>query len=461
MTSPVDLEQDHIPNVQEKPHAPLMELLAIAAPTIAQMASYTVMQFIDAWMLSRLGDTPPTAAGNAGMFAFAIICFGIGVVGLVNTLVSQNYGAKNYALCGRFLWQGIWFAVIFSALCLPMILIAGPLFGMLGHPADLAKMEVSYFRIVMLTAGVKLIGNCLAQFLLGVNHPVQVFLASVFGVMINAVTAWLLILHYKTGVVGAAWAQNIGCTIEMLVLLAFVIRPAIRKLYQTQQWQLKGDLFRQLLKIGLPAGIQFTGDVLAWAVFVNVLVGVFGTIGMTATNFTFRYMQTSFMPAIGLSTAVTCLVGRYIGRGRPDIARKRAHLGFCLTAVYMLTCGIIFFWFRHQLIGFFSQDAEVIRLGGTLLVLAACWQFFDALFIIYSGALRGAGDTFVPAVALIVFNWSITITGGFLVAHFLPSWGAAGPWSTALLYGIVLGVFCFLRFEAGGWRKISLVQHKV
>ena len=462
MSLPLDLEQDHVPNLPERPHTALMELFCIAGPTIAQMASYTVMQFIDAWMLSSLGATQPTAAGNAGIFAWCFISFGIGVISLINTLVSQNYGAKNFPQCGRFLWQGIWFALLFTLLTLPLLLVARPLFAVFKHAPDLAAMEVSYFRIVMLTAGVKLIANSLAQFLLGVNHPTQVFAASVFGVLANAIAAWGLILgHFglpRLEVVGAAWAQNIGVTVEMLVLLAFVLRPATRRLYHVGLWRLKPDLFRTLLRVGIPSGAQFAGDILAWAIFANFLVGAFGTVAMSATNFTFRYMHVSFMPAIGMGTAVTCLVGRYIGRGQIDLAVRRTHLAFMVTAIFMMSCGVGFFVFRHQLMGVFTQDPQVIQLGGTLLVLAALWQFFDAQFIIYSGALRGAGDTFAPAVALICLNWSITIAGGFAVTRLLPQFGAAGPWSAALAYGIILGAFCFLRFRAGKWKAIRLAR---
>src|SRR3954454_22397316 len=85
---------------------PLVELLLLAMPTMAQMASYTVMQFGDTWMLSRLGVRCPTAAGNAGLFAFSFMGFGAGVLFCVNTLVSQHYGQKDFKSCGRYLWQG-------------------------------------------------------------------------------------------------------------------------------------------------------------------------------------------------------------------------------------------------------------------------------------------------------------------------------------------------------------------
>src|SRR2546423_10026734 len=73
------------------PDRPLRELLLLAAPTVAQSVSYTVNQFIDTLMLSRLGADEPTAAGNAGMLAFSVICFGYGMLLVVNTLVIQNY----------------------------------------------------------------------------------------------------------------------------------------------------------------------------------------------------------------------------------------------------------------------------------------------------------------------------------------------------------------------------------
>src|SRR4051812_25737118 len=78
---------------------PIVELLLLAVPTIAQMVSYTTMHFIDTWMLSRLGVAEATAAGNGGLWAWSVIGFGMGVVLCVNTLVSQNFGQKDYASC--------------------------------------------------------------------------------------------------------------------------------------------------------------------------------------------------------------------------------------------------------------------------------------------------------------------------------------------------------------------------
>src|SRR3954463_12016414 len=69
--------------------SPLWELLSLAGPTVLQMMSYTLMQFIDTYLVSRLGYVEAAAVAMSGLFTFSVMCFGIGVLQLVNTLVSQ------------------------------------------------------------------------------------------------------------------------------------------------------------------------------------------------------------------------------------------------------------------------------------------------------------------------------------------------------------------------------------
>jgi len=165
----------------------------------------------------------------------------------------------------------------------------------------------------------------------------------------------------------------------------------------------------------------------------------------------FRYLILSFMPALGISQAVTALVGRYVGMGKPEVAMKRANLGFAVTMVYLGVCAVVYITGRHTLIHFFADDAEVIRMGAILMVFAAFYQFFDGMFIVYNGALRGVGDTFVPACMTAGLCWGLNVVGGYLVGRFWPQFGVAGPWTVATLYGVCLGIFMRYRFKKGGW----------
>ena len=447
------------------PQRPLVELLRLAAPTVLQMASYTLMQFLDTWMLAHYGQSrhsalEPTAASNSGLFGFAVISLGMGVLWVVNTFVSQAYGRKDYTACGRFLWQGIWVAIGYAVLLLPALPYVPQIFTLFGHEPQLVRMESAYLQIVVGASILKLTATALQQFLLAIDRAYAVMISTIFGVATNALAAWALIFGHlgfePMGVVGAAWAQNIGVGVEMLVAIAFVASPTIRRTFNVRDWLPRPAEIRTLLKVGVPAGMQIVADVGAWSIWGNLVMGLFGTNIMAANSFVFRYMSVSFMPAFGISVAVTALVGRYIGRGEPEIARSRANLGFMLAGVYMLVCGLLFVLFRHPLMSLFAKEPEVLAAGATILIFAGVYQCFDAMYIVYNGALRGAGDTFVPAVATAVLCWGITVLGGYTVARQAPQLGPSGPWIAATAYGIILGVFMYLRFRRGAWQRIRL-----
>lgn len=448
------------PSTLERQRSPLAELLLLAGPTIAQMASYTTMQFADTWMLSRLGVTQPTAAGNAGLFAFSIIGFGVGVLFCVNTLVSQHYGQKDYPACGRYLWQGVWFGLFFGLLAFAALPFAPAIFHLMGHENPLAGMESTFFRISVSFTAIKLASTAIGQFLLAINRPWVVLMAAVLGVAANAGTNYFLIFGHAgfptMGVAGAAWGTNVGVTVELFTLLSVARAPAIRAKFNTLDPALRWHQMKTLLSIGVSSGVQLVADVFAWGIFSLVVMGQFGEKAMSANIFLFRYISVSFMPAYGVSIAVTALVGRYIGAGRPDLAQKRAHLGFAVTAVYMMTCGLIYILARNQLMGLFTKDPEVLRIGAILLIFGGVYQLFDAMYILYNGALRGAGDTFVPAVVTAVLCWSIAVLGGYATAKLRPQWGPAGPWTVASIYGLILGIFMLVRFQRGKWKSINL-----
>ncbi|HZK82513.1 MAG TPA: MATE family efflux transporter, partial [Humisphaera sp.] len=300
--TPIDLDR-----------TPLVELLLLAGPTVAQMASYTLMQFFDTWMLAHLGlgVNEPTAASNSGMLAFSVISLGMGVMWVVNTLVSQSYGRKDYVDCGRYLWQGIWFAIAFSVLLLPALPFVSAFFTMVGHDQPLVKLETIYMQIVIGGSILKLTGTACGQFLIAVNRPNSVMIATIIGVSANVLAAWTMIFgHFgvrRMGVAGSAWGQNVGVFFETASLFVLASLPVVRQKYNLRDWKPRLRMLMTLTRVGLPSGVQITADVLAWSLYTMWVMNVFGAKVMAANTFVFRYMAVSFMPAFGIGTAVTAL----------------------------------------------------------------------------------------------------------------------------------------------------------
>jgi MATE family multidrug resistance protein len=423
------------------------------------MASYTAMQFADTLQLAvGVGDTAATAAGLAGFMVFAVQSWAFGALMCVNTLVSQSVGADRKEECGRYLWQGIWFSIIAGLLLIPTRFMVEPILASMGHGPELIRDAKTYFDIEVLALPARLAALALGQFMLGIGRPRVTLFAAVIAVTLDVLLNFIFITGRfgmpAFGVAGAAWATNAAVCTEAFIIGVIVSRAEIRRIYHTYRARFDWPALKQLIGIGVPSGLQVMSEVVAWFLFMMWLMASFSQQAVTANNYMMQYMKVSFMPAFGLSGAVTALVGRYVAMGRLDLARQRAHLGFKVTTAYMICCGIFFFAGRHTLIRLFSDDPDVIRLGAILLTFAAIYQLFDSMYIIYIGALRGVGDTTIPAWVTGILCWTIVVGGGWSVAHFRHDLGPAGPWLAACVYGIILGFFLMIRFSRGQWKAI-------
>lgn len=492
--------------------SPLAEVWSIAWPTVLTMTSYTVMQFVDGLMVGRIGALEVAAQGNGMIWAFTPVAFAMGIATVVNTYVSQNLGAGRPERGAQYGWAAIWFAVaIWLLVLVPYASVIGALFEHVVHisqfnridellassdPDEVARgvrdakdlaailpMETAYSRILLFGGVFQLAGRGIHHYFFGMHRPRIVTLAALVGNVTNVLANYVLIFGSRglpelglpgvpgvpaLGVVGAALGTVMGTAVEFGLPFFIFIGPKMNAAFHTRAaWRPRWKPIRDILKIGWPAAVQFGNEITCWAVFMSTLVGTFGTLHQTAGWIALRYMHLSFMPAVGFSVAVTSLVGKYIGAGDPDTAAKRARLGLLLGTSYMTVCAVLFVVFRFDLVRFYisaqqnavADQAIVIEIGAKLLICAAIFQTFDALGIIYSGALRGAGDTVWPGVITIFYSWTFIVGGGWVFVQYMPQLESVGPWIGAGAYIIVLGVTMAWRFEAGRWRSISLLDH--
>jgi MATE family multidrug resistance protein len=193
---------------------------------------------------------------------------------------------------------------------------------------------------------------------------------------------------------------------------------------------------------------------------MTVLAGGFGSAHMTAGWAAMRFVHVSFMPAVGLSTAATSLVGKHIGEGDKDRAARSAHAAVSLAVLWMSLCALVFVVFRNELTAVFIDTdtpvdlaARIRAIGAEIFICAAIFQTLDAVGIVYTGALRGAGDTFIPGLATVILSWVVIVLGGWVMTRVAPGLEATGPWIAATAYIALLGIFVGVRFERGGWRS--------
>ncbi len=445
------------------------EVLGLAGPIIVAMCSGTLMSFVDFWMLSHLSLTAAAAIAPSAILVFACTSFFIGVLTCTNTFVSQSFGRETWDECTRYTWQGLWVSALVGLASLALWPLAPVVFGALGrlgHGPELQQIETLYFQwrvpsiapIVAITAA--------AGFFQGIGRPGITMVAAVGANALNVLLNWVFIYGHwgapRMGVAGSALATDISCWVQLGILLTVFLAGENHAKYASRSsWRPDRSRMARLFVVGAPAGLSMLLDVGTWGVFVNVFIGTFGKVSLAASNMATQWMHLSFMPTVGLGIAVTALVGQNIGRRDLARARSRARAGILLGMIYMTLMGVVFFLFRGSLIRTFvvegSADAEaVVALGSEILILAAIFQLFDAMGIVSSSALKGAGDTRFPMLVTVVLGLAVFLPSCFALKAL--GYQALGAWISATLYILLLGVALLWRWKSRAWENIDIFR---
>jgi len=444
------------------------EVFKISLPLIISMSSHTVMLFTDRLLLGRYSLDTLAASVPAGLLAFMFMCFFMGLVEFTNTFVAQYVGAHMPQRVGSALWQGIYFALAAGILLAGLSFIGGSLFRLAGHPPRIQELETIYFRILMLGAVFGLLQNALSCFYSGRGLTIPIMVVNIIGVTLNVPLNYLLINGLwgfpELGMSGSALATISSSAVMLLLYIGVVFHEQNDRVYGVRRmWVFDRVLFGRLLKFGTPAGIQVFVDIFGFAIFL-LMAGRLGRDALAATNIACSINLLAFMPMIGFSIAVSTLVGQAIGRGYPDDGVVATRSALQLTCAYMWVLAALFILAPEWLVNIFhspGKDAEefasVRRLTVSVLRFIAFYSIFDALNVIYSGALRGAGDTkFI--------GWTITclslglivlpVTAGVVYFHA----GLYTIWGFVSAYVCVLALVFRWRYRQGHWKRMRVID---
>jgi len=462
----------------------LRYMLKLAAPMIVTTTSFTIMQFIDRFMVSRLGPEALAAILPAGAVCFLPSGFAIGLMTSLNTFVSQSLGRGDKRDCSNYFWQAIYmgfayFSVVVAIMWPAAYWIFETIMGQKPDIVDsnVVDMEVTYLRIMLYAHLPAIFNYAGSQFFMGIHRPVITMCASLCGQVVNVAANYVLIFGKlgfpEMGIAGAGWGTFIGIAVAAIINLAVFLSGRMDAAFNTRR-ALAIDFSKMydLLKVGFPAGIGLMVNVALWGVILFGLVGQFGTNALAATSAVFACTHVSVMPIVGISTALTAAVGKAIGENRDRVAIKQTRVCLKVALVYMGLIGVCFFVFRNSLMKFWSTDPEmdlavveaVIKAGANILICAAIYQVFQAARTIYSGSLRGAGDTVwlaiissIGAVVILGFGGSLMV---IFFKKFFPSYGYMGPWIAATLSMIVVGLANRWRFKSKRWMDIDLFKRR-
>jgi len=443
----------------------LGEVLWLSFPIIMTMLSYTAMQFADVMMVGWHSQPELSAVGAASSCLFLIGSLLMGTLSIANTFVGQSMGRGRPRDAPRYVWQAVYLAFIWGAAALLLRPLAPAIFAWADHAPHVQEHEITYFRYGLFRVAPVGFIYALSAFYQATKRPVVPMITAVIGGAVNVALNYILIFGKlgvrEMGIEGAAIATILAsCFQAVLMFGAFLSGPTHRAYGSRTAWGLDLTKMWRMIRFGIPAGLTWSLENASWTLFVMKVIGSLGKDALAAQNATIQILHMSFMPVIGLNIGIQAIVGQHIGMGDHDGAKRRAYRAVAVGVGFMVFMGIMFVLFRRPLIGLFCRRGTgegIIRMGGTMLIFAAMFQAFDALFIMSYGALKGAGDTRFPMFVTIGCTWLMFIPLA-MVFVFVLKMGVAGAWLAVTLYIAVAGSITFWRLTSDAWRKIDIFR---
>ena len=430
----------------------------LAYPIILANMSETLLGVVDTYMVGQLGVVEIGAVGLGSMLAWLFYLPVLGLAMGLNTFVAQSYGAGNRKDCGHMTWQGLYMAVASGALILLVIPFVPLLFDLAGPSTEVRRLGVTYLQWRLIDGPAFMIAMTAASFFRGIGDTKTPMKIGITINIINIILNYGLIyghfglprLEVQGSALGSALSGMIGGGIYLALFLSKRLRPYANRTIVKPRWH---DFVR-LFRVGAPIGLQRFLDIGSFVIF-STIIGRLGNAQLAANQIAIQLMSISYMIGLGIGMAASTLVGQYIGAKRIELAERSAYSALKLAMGIMVFVGLSFLLFPEPLITLFNADPDVVRYGRQGLLYAAFFQSFDALAVIFIGALRGAGDTRWSAVAAFIGAWVIFLPLTYLLAFTmgLDFWGA---WLSATIYICLLGIACVYRFRQGAWKKMVI-----
>lgn len=438
-----------------------LSLFAVTWPIFIDSVLRMMLGTVDVFMLSRISDKATGAVGLANeIIYFCILMFGFVGIG-TSVAVSQYIGAGREKEASRIAALAISMNLIFGILVSIVLVGFGePLLRLLNLNPEQIGIASHYLKIIGGFMWVEALSYAVSSVIRSSGNTKSVMYVTLGVNVLHVIGNYLLIFGNlgfpEWGVTGAAIStvvsRLVGIVILFIILYRRIPAPIRRKDYVT--WN--GPYVKQIMSIGLPAA----GEHLAWQSQYLMIIGFVNMIGITALNTHVYVMNVSnyFMAlALAIGAGTEIIVGQMVGAGEMKVAYRRllksVRISFLLTLAVVGVASI----FRHDLIGMFTKDPEIIAAGASIFLLSIILEPGRTFNMVIINSLRAAGDARFPVLMGVISMWGVAVPLAYALGiHF--GMGLLGIWIAFAVDEWLRGVIMLLRWRSRAWEKKALVK---
>ncbi|MEO9872493.1 MATE family efflux transporter [Ekhidna sp.] len=405
--------------------------IILSLPVIIGQLGHIMVGVSDSIMVGRIGVIPLAAATFAGTIYHVLMLFGIGVSYAITPKVAAT-DVKDKSKLLKFLQDGFFMNLGLGLILFALGYFASHFLGYFGQDESVATAAGPYLIIMCGSLIPLMIFQTFRQYAEGLSDTFSPMIVSVFANLLNVFFNYMLIYGKlgapELGLNGAGIATLLARVIMFSVMIWWV-----RKRISGFEWKYQWSGIKELLKIGLPSGLQYVFEVGAFAT-AAIMVGWISAEALAAHNIALNLAAISYMAATGLAAASTIRIGNQMGLKDKQNLRIAGFSSFGLVTIFMAFCGLTFILLRDILPALYIENDIVQATAASLLIIAAAFQISDGIQAVGLGVLRGLTDVKVPTIVTFVAYWLIAIPVGYWLA-FHGGYGVQGVW-----YGLSIGL---------------------
>jgi putative MATE family efflux protein len=447
-------------------------IFRFAAPMLVGQLFQQLYTFVDQIIVGRyLGKEALASVGASFPILFTLIALIIGVATGGTIVISQFFGARDFNRVKRaidtiFIVMGI-MAVIMTVVG---VTLSEEIFRLIRLPEELIPTANTYFTIYVSGLVVFFGYNSVAAVLRGLGDSVTPLYFLILATILNIGLDLFFIVKLGMGVEGAALATIIAQGTAFIVAVFYLNSNHELIKFNFREFAFDREIFKQSLRIGLPTGLQQTFVALGMMALMGIVNG-FGTDVVAAYTAAGRLDSLAIIPSMVFSHALSTFVGQNIGAGKIGRVKRGLSRTLLMASGVALAISLLLILLKIPLMGLFTSDKTVIRIGGEYLTIVTSFYLLFTWMFVYGGVMRGAGDTLVPMFLTLFSLWIIRIPAAVFLSQetvhlFGLSVKGAGLGAKGIWWAIPAGwgfgmVLSLIYYRTGRWKTRSVIKAEV
>lgn len=445
----------------------VITILALAWPTMFEQLMQTAVQYVDTAMVGSLGTYATAAVGATTtvnwLINSSISALSIGFL----SFIAQRLGAKDSVGAKRASAQAVLAVVVCGVLFTALTLSVSRMIPvwMQVDPA-IRELSAKYFFILylpMLPRTATIIFGTVLRSAGDSKTPMKIgIVVNLLNVLLNflmiypsrMVTLWgrsVYIPGMGMGVLGAAAASAIAFAVGGICITVVLWKhPVISP--RGERFTADLEILKPCLKVALPNMLQRFATSFGYVAFA-AMINSLGEVATAAHTIANTVESAFYIPGYGMQTAAATLAGNAYGAGDEKRMKDMTAMFIPIEVGLMILSGGMLFASAPALVGLFSDNAQVINLGVTVLRMVAVSEPFYGFSIIMEGMLQGVGNTKIPFAYNILGMWGVRIVGTFFCTQIL-GFGLVSAWACMIAHNLLLFVLFLFTHLRNRWNPL-------